>query len=159
MRILPRRWPSARRILRYSCGGRGRAVRYARGAGRHGVDHSFSLAAAFGGTTQANWLLLTGEQIGAEDALRCGIVTRVVPKDRLDVAIDDAVAAILSCGPDSVREQKKLLRSWENQPLNEAISGTIPLFAKAYASGEPQRYLRTFVNAHRDSLNPEASEA
>ena len=126
--------------------------------GMASIIHS-ALLPRLAGQSQANWLLLTGEQIGAEDALRCGIVTRVVPKDRLDVAIDDAVAAILSCGPDSVREQKKLLRSWENQPLNEAISGTIPLFAKAYASGEPQRYLRTFVNAHRDSLNPEASEA
>lgn len=101
------------------------------------------------GPTEATWLLLTGEQIGADDALRCGLATRVVPPDQLDAMIDKTVAAILSCGPNSIREQKQLLRRWENESIDQAISGTIPLFAQAYVSGEPQRYLRAFLDARR----------
>ena len=101
------------------------------------------------GMAEAKWLLLTGEQIEAEDALRCGIATRVVPMDELDAVIDKAVAAILSCGPNSIREQKRLLRRWENESIDQAISGSIPLFAEAYASGEPQHYLRAFIGARR----------
>lgn len=125
--------------------------------GMAAMIHS-ALLPRLGGQAQANWLLLTGEKISAEDAFRCGIVTRVVEKVRLDRAIDDAVAAILRCGPESVREQKRLLRCWENQPLNEAISGTIPLFAKAYSTGEPQRYLRNFIEMHVEPNKTEASD-
>lgn len=101
------------------------------------------------GSAEAKWLLLTGEQIGTDDALRCGIATRVVPIDQLDAMIDRTIEAILSCGPNSIREQKQLLRRWEGEAIDEAISGTIPLFAEAYASGEPQRYLRAFIDARR----------
>lgn len=101
------------------------------------------------GSAEAKWLLLTGEQIGTDDALRCGIATRVVPMDQLDAMIDKTIEAILSCGPNSIREQKQLLRLWEGEAIDEAISGTIPLFAEAYASGEPQRYLRAFLDARR----------
>lgn len=99
------------------------------------------------GWAEAKWLLLTGEQIGADDALRCGLVTRVVAKEQLDCTIDAAAAAILACGPNSIREQKRLLRRWEGEDLGEKISETVPLFAKAYALGEPQRYLRAFIEA------------
>ncbi|MGB3042849.1 MAG: enoyl-CoA hydratase [Xanthobacteraceae bacterium] len=99
------------------------------------------------GSAEAKWLLLTGEQIGTEEALRCGLVTRVVAKEQLDRTIDAAAAAILACGPNSVREQKWLLRRWEGEDVAEKISGTIPLFAEAYALGEPQRYLRAFIEA------------
>lgn len=101
------------------------------------------------GWAEAKWLLLTGEQIGTEEALRCGLATRVVAKEQLDRTIDAAVAAILACGPNSIREQKWLLRRWEGEDIAEKISGTIPLFAEAYASGEPQRYLRAFIDARR----------
>lgn len=101
------------------------------------------------GLAEAKWLLLTGEQIGADDALRCGIATRVVPMDELDATIDKAAAAILSCGPNSIREQKRLLRHWEGEAIDQAVSGTVPLFAEAYASGEPQRYLRAFIDTRR----------
>ncbi|VIO69123.1 Short-chain-enoyl-CoA hydratase [Bradyrhizobium ivorense] len=100
--------------------------------------------------SEANWLLLTGEQISAQEALHSGLVTRVAPKMQLDSAIADVVAAIRRCGPESVREQKRLLRRWENQPLDEAISASIPLFAHAYSSGEPQRYLRKFIESRRE---------
>lgn len=103
------------------------------------------------GWVEAKWLLLTGEQIGTEDALRCGLATRVVAMEQLDQTIDRTVAAILACGPNSIREQKWLLRRWEGESLDETISGTIPLFAQAYASGEPQRYLRAFIDARRSN--------
>lgn len=97
------------------------------------------------GETQARWLLLTGETIDAKEALQCGLVTKVVNPDDLDLAIEGAVGAILACGPDSIRTQKELLRSWDAMPIDRAVSSTIPMFAEAYATGEPQRFLRDFI--------------
>ncbi len=101
------------------------------------------------GSAEAKWLLLTGEQIGTDEALRCGIATRVVSMDQLDAMIDKTVEAILSCGPNSIREQKKLLRRWEGEGVDRAISDSVSLFAEAYASGEPRHYLRAFITARR----------
>ena len=69
--------------------------------------------------------------------------------DQLDAMIDKTVEAILSCGPNSIREQKKLLRRWEGEGVDRAISDSVSLFAEAYASGEPRHYLRAFITARR----------
>lgn len=125
--------------------------------GMASIVHS-ALLPRLGGQTGANWLLLTGEEINAQEALRFGLLTRVVPNVRLDTAIDEVVAAVRRCGSGSLREQKRLLRRWENEPLDAAISGSIPLFAQAYSSGEPQRYLRNFIAMHRETSKTEASD-
>ena len=41
----------------------------------------------------AKWLVLTGQTIGAEEALAIGLVDRVVPYEQLDAAIADVIAA------------------------------------------------------------------
>ncbi|WP_271610957.1 enoyl-CoA hydratase [Bradyrhizobium sp. CCBAU 21360] len=97
------------------------------------------------GDTQARWLLLTGETISAVDALQCGLVTKVVACAELDKAVESTIGAIVSCGPASVRTQKALLRAWQTAPIDDAISDTIPMFAKAYETGEPQHFLRRFL--------------
>ncbi len=112
--------------------------------GMASIGHSALLPALCGGT-EARWLLLTGQPIGSDDALRCGLVSRVVQQDQLDPTIAATVDAILACGPLSVRTQKQLLRQWETQSPAQAIAGSLPRFAEAYASGEPQRYLQAFI--------------
>ena len=45
------------------------------------------------GTGLAKWLVLSGQTIGAEEALAIGLVDKVVPYEQLDTAIADAIAS------------------------------------------------------------------
>ena len=90
-------------------------------------------------------LLLLGESIDAEAALRWGLVQRVVPAGELDAAVESCLVALLAAGPRAVRLQKKLIRQWEELPVSEAIAAGIDAFADAYATDEPSRRMRAFL--------------
>jgi enoyl-CoA hydratase/carnithine racemase len=58
--------------------------------------------------------------------------------------------SLASMGPAVLRQQKRMMRSWQEQPLRTAIEESIGEFAKAYASGEPQHYMNQFINRKRN---------
>lgn len=47
-------------------------------------------------------LMLSGRLISANDALRLGAVSRVVPRDQLDLAVDEVVAALTELSPTTL---------------------------------------------------------
>ena len=94
-------------------------------------------------------LLLLGETIDAGTALRWGLVERVVPADGLDPAVEACLAALLRAGPRAIRLQKKLVRRWEELPVSGAIAAGIDSFADAYATDEPSRLMRAFLDRPR----------
>jgi len=94
-------------------------------------------------------LLLLGESIDAETALRWGLVQKVVPADALDAAVESCLVTLLEAGPRAVRLQKKLIRQWEELPLSGAIAAGIDAFADAYATDEPSRLMRAFLDRPR----------
>ena len=59
------------------------------------------------GTGRARWLVLTGDSIGAEEALAWRLVERVVPAESLDAAVEAALDSILACDADALRSQKR----------------------------------------------------
>ena len=94
-------------------------------------------------------LLLLGESIDADTALRWGLVERVVPLDGLDAAVEACLGALLKAGPRATRLQKKLIRQWEDLPVGGAIAAGIDTFAEAYATNEPSRLMRAFLDRPR----------
>lgn len=94
-------------------------------------------------------LLFTGETIGAAEAERWGLVERVVPGTGLDGAVEEALAAILACGPHAIRLQKTLIREWEDLPLAAAIERGIERFTEAFATDEPKRMMEAFLAGRR----------
>jgi len=94
-------------------------------------------------------LLLLGESIDADTALRWGLVERVVPLDGLDAAVEACLAALLKAGARATRLQKKLIRQWEDLPVSGAIAAGIDAFAEAYATDEPSRLMRAFLDRTR----------
>jgi enoyl-CoA hydratase/carnithine racemase len=67
----------------------------------------------------AMWLLL-GARVDAEEALRIGLVQRVVDTDALSYAVD-AAERIASYPPGAVRACKIVARRWRDHGLEEAI--------------------------------------
>jgi len=94
-------------------------------------------------------LLLLGESIDAETALRWGLVQRVVPAEGLDAAVEACLDALLKAGPRALRLQKQLIRRWEELPVSGAIAAGIDSFAEAYATEEPWRLMRAFLERKR----------
>lgn len=63
------------------------------------------------GAVRARRLALFAEYLGAEEALRMGLVDAVVPTDRLDEAASGLAERVCENSPLAVRETKRLLRS------------------------------------------------
>lgn len=67
-------------------------------------------------------LLLTGERYDAQTALRFGLVSRVVPADRLMATAEEIAEKILECGPLAVRAIKQAALQGRNLPLEEGLN-------------------------------------
>lgn len=98
------------------------------------------------GQGRAGWLLLTGENIDAAQALSWALVDVVVPLDRLDTEIARQARQFASYGPAVLRQQKRLLREWQASDLDTAISNGVNEFAAAFATGEPARFMAPFLH-------------
>jgi enoyl-CoA hydratase/carnithine racemase len=91
------------------------------------------------GHGRARRLLLTGETIGAAEALAWGLVDVVAPPEVLDEAVEDLAGPILAAGPIAIRLQKSLILDWEELPTAAAVQRGIDCFVGAYDTDEPAR--------------------
>jgi methylglutaconyl-CoA hydratase len=64
---------------------------------------------------------LTAERIGAEEALRLGLVHRVVEAEALDRAVEETLAALLANGPAAVAAAKELVFAVGRRPVDAAV--------------------------------------
>lgn len=109
------------------------------------MDRPRRAAARLIGNARAGWLLLTGENIDAAHALSWGLIDTVVPLDRLDDEVSRVARSFAACGPNVMRQQKRLLREWAETDLDTAIRNGVNEFAKAFETGEPARYMAPFL--------------
>jgi enoyl-CoA hydratase/carnithine racemase len=100
------------------------------------------------GPARARKLLLTGDNIGADEALAWGLVDRVAPAEKLDEAVEALAAPILAAGPYAVRLQKSLILDWEEMHTAAAVARGIDGFVEAFATDEPRR----MTNAARAAM-------
>lgn len=101
------------------------------------------------GWGRARWLILTATTIDAPTALNWGLVDQVVSEADLDQAIATAATAIAECGPEAMRNQKALLRQWEELPLTESVNLSVGVFGKSFLTGEPQRHMQAFLDRRK----------
>ena len=101
------------------------------------------------GWGKAAELVLLGENIDAAEALRVGLVQKVVPLAQLDAAVDAWLDSLLAAGPNAVRLQKKLMRRWAVLPADQAILAGIDALAEAYTTDEPARMAGGFANRRK----------
>jgi enoyl-CoA hydratase len=101
------------------------------------------------GHSRATWLLMTGEAIDAATALQWGLVQEVCAPDQLDGRIATLAGRLAGFGAAALTQQKLLMRSWQSLAPDAAIDATVPEFGKAFATGEPQRYMEAFKNRKR----------
>ena len=97
------------------------------------------------GQSNARAWFLTGGRYDAREALRCGLVHKVVPAEELDRAVDEVVAACLEGGPEALAESKVLARTAAALPPAEARVVTVESIARRRVSAEGQEGMRAFL--------------
>jgi len=71
------------------------------------------------GYPRALEICVTGRWVGAREAVDIGLAQVVVPRDQLDAAVADLVAALTAPDVGAVRETKQLLQSAAELPPDE----------------------------------------
>jgi enoyl-CoA hydratase len=89
------------------------------------------------GMADALYLLVTGEMIGAEDALRIGLVQKVVEPDALMDEVMNIARTIISKGPEAVKKVKYVARKGFAMPFEEGSKLESEYFGSQFkAEGE-----------------------
>jgi methylglutaconyl-CoA hydratase len=88
---------------------------------------------------------LTGERLPAERALAAGLVNRMVPKEDLDRAVEDAVNQFLACGPEALATCKELLEKVPLMSFEEVKKYTAETIARLRISAEGQEGMAAFL--------------
>jgi enoyl-CoA hydratase/carnithine racemase len=65
--------------------------------------------------------MLTGRRLSAVEAQQMGIVSRVVPAEGLDAAVDETVARLLAVSPAALALGKHSFYAVEDMPLDAAL--------------------------------------
>jgi methylglutaconyl-CoA hydratase len=89
-------------------------------------------------------LLLLGEPIDAQRALRMGLVRQVVPSERLMAEADVIAATLLKAGPDTLRQTKRLLRELDALDLGQLFARATVFHQRGRPSGEAREGLAAF---------------
>lgn len=97
----------------------------------------------------ANYMILTGEQIDAETALRIGLVSHIVPKGEL---MDRAMQiAGITCerGPLAVRAAKEAILRGMDMPLDHGLAFEDLLFTRLFATEDAREGPRAFAEKRK----------
>lgn len=101
------------------------------------------------GEKQARDLLLTGRIIDAAEALRLGLLTRVVPATELDAAVDALAASLLANSPSSLRATKRLLHTQEIDRLSRSIRAAVATNAELRSTDDFREGLVAFLEKRK----------
>jgi enoyl-CoA hydratase/carnithine racemase len=93
----------------------------------------------------AQELLLTGERVDAERALRAGLLTSVVAAADLDDAVDACVRSLLGGGPLAIAGAKDLLRRVPGMDRTTAFEETARLSTAFFSSSEAREGMTAFL--------------
>jgi len=89
--------------------------------GLHQADGGLVRLVAIAGIGVALELTLTGREVSAEEALRLGLVSRVVPPEQLLGAAEETARLILANGQEAVRSAKETILELIGRPLDDAL--------------------------------------
>jgi len=97
------------------------------------------------GASHARSLFVTGERFDAERAREIGLVHTVVPREGLDVAVDQKVGELVQGGPVAQATLKALLRRLETTEPMEAPGLTARVISELRTGEEGQEGLAAFL--------------
>jgi 2-(1,2-epoxy-1,2-dihydrophenyl)acetyl-CoA isomerase len=101
------------------------------------------------GRRKAAELLLLAERFGATEALRLGLVNRVVAAGELDAEVDFAVARLLAGPRHAYAEIKALLRDSHDNQIESQLQSEAEAFARCSATGDFAEGVTAFLDKRK----------
>ncbi len=101
------------------------------------------------GTGRAMEMILTGARIDAGEALRIGLVNRVLPLGELLPACRETAGAILSKGPLAVQMAKEAVRRGSLLSLKEGLALEADLFGLCSATEDMREGMKAFLEKRK----------
>ena len=101
------------------------------------------------GMGKAMELILTGERITANEALRVGLVDEVVPHDQLEAKTMDVATKIAEKSPVAVRLAKEAVKAAARMPLDEGLRYEQSLFSLVFTTKDKDEGVRAFLEKRR----------
>ncbi len=94
----------------------------------------------------AKELIYTGKMIGADEALRIGLVNSVVQPEELTGAVDALVTSILKNAPIAVSYAKACINENYDLDVDESIALENQYFSKCFATDDQKEGMDAFLN-------------
>jgi enoyl-CoA hydratase len=97
------------------------------------------------GQARALELCMTGEMIGADEALRIGLVNKVVEPDALLETAVKTAQTIAAMGPLAIAKVKEVIHEGANKSLDDANLQEQTAFASLFASADQKEGMAAFM--------------
>jgi methylglutaconyl-CoA hydratase len=94
-------------------------------------------------------LILTGRRINGEEAARCHIITRAVPKIDLESDIQATIADILKGSPDAIARTKDFIVHAEDASMRSAMHSAVDSISIGLTHSETRRRISAFLAGAR----------
>ena len=94
-------------------------------------------------------LLMTGDRFDSETALRFGLVSRVVPADKLMATAEEVAAKILECGPLAVRYIKEAALRGREMSLEDGLKLESQMAGKVFQSEDAREGPTAFAQKRK----------
>ena len=101
------------------------------------------------GMGNALYLILTGEMISAEEALRLGLVQKVVPPENLLEEVMKMAVKIAANGSQSVIKAKEIIRKGREIPLSEGSRMESEAFGKLFDYPSTKEGMKAFLEKRK----------
>jgi len=104
------------------------------------------------GPSKAAEMILTGESLSAEEALRIGLLSRVVPPHELISQVESIAASIIAYGTTAVGAALHAIRGGIDIPLSEGLAREAELFGRLCVTPEKHEAVQAFLEKRQPKL-------
>lgn len=103
------------------------------------------------GLAHVRRLFVTGERFDSKYAEKIGLIDYVFDNEEIDNIIDKYIKVIRSSGPKAIIEIKKLLNSYENNPIEKYKNHTVDKISELRISNEGQEGINAFLEKRKST--------
>jgi enoyl-CoA hydratase len=105
------------------------------------------------GPSVARDILFSARFLPAEEALRVGLINRVVPEETLEAEVRDYAALIARNAPLTIRAAKAALQEWERDPAERDLARVEALVAACFDSDDYKEGRQAFAEKRQPEFH------
>lgn len=103
------------------------------------------------GQGNARRIFMNAKLFGAHEALALGLVSEIVPENKIDEAVEAEIKWFLQCAPGAVSDAKALLKDLDRCPKDARVSMTVERLADRWETEEAKEGFQCFLENRKPS--------